>query len=68
VVRALASNRGLARQLTFYEVVTGDWRNLFKQLDEIDRVTAQDVQRVTKEYFTTKNSVVGVIETQQSDR
>ena len=68
VVRALASNRGLARQLTFYEVVTGDWRNLFKQLDEIDRVTAQDVQRVTKEYFTSKNSVVGVIETQQSDR
>ena len=68
VVRALASNRGLARQLTFYEVVTGDWRNLFKQLDEIDRVTAQDIQRVAREYFTSKNSVVGVIETRQSDR
>jgi predicted Zn-dependent peptidase len=68
VVRALASNRGLARQLTFYEVVTGDWRNLFKQLDEINQVTAQDIQRVAKEYFTSKNSVVGVIETQQSDR
>ncbi len=68
VVRALASNRGLARQLTFYEVVTGDWRNLFKQLDAIDRVTDQDIQRVAREYFTSKNSVVGVIETQQSDR
>lgn len=68
VVRALASNRGLARQLTFYEVVTGDWRNLFKQLDEMNRVTAQDIQRVGKEYFTKKNSVVGVIETQQLDR
>ena len=68
VVRALGSNRGLARQLTFYEVVTGDWRNLFKQLDAIDRVTAQDIQRVAREYFTSKNSVVGVIETQQSDR
>ena len=68
VVRALASNRGLARQLTFYEVVTGDWRNLFKQLDEIDRVTHQDIQRVAREYFTSKNSVVGVIETSQSDR
>ena len=67
VVRALASNRGLARQLTFYEVVTGDWRNLFKQLDAIDRVTAQDIQRVAREYFTSKNSVVGVIETRQSD-
>ncbi len=68
VVRALTSNRGLARQLTFYEVVTGDWRNLFKQLDEIERVTAQDIQRVTREYFTSKNSVVGVIETKQSER
>ncbi len=68
VVRALASNRGLARQLTFYEVVTGDWRNLFKQLDAIDRVTDQDIQRVAREYFTSKNSVVGVIETTQSDR
>ena len=68
VVRALASNRGLARQLTFYEVVTGDWRNLFKQLDAIDRVTDQDIQRVAREYFTSKNSVVGVIETRQSDR
>jgi len=68
VVRALASNRGLARQLTFYEVITGDWRNLFKQLDAIDRVTDQDIQRVAREYFTSKNSVVGVIETRQSDR
>lgn len=68
VVRALASNRGLARQLTFYEVVTGDWRNLFKQLEEIDRVTAQDVQRVANEYFTSRNSVVGVIETTRTDR
>ena len=68
VVRALASNRGLARQLTFYEVITGDWRNLFKQLDAIDQVTAQDIQRVAREYFTSKNSVVGVIETRQSDR
>ncbi len=68
VVRALASNRGLARQLTFYEVVTGDWRNLFQQLDAIDRVTDQDIQRVAREYFTSKNSVVGVIETRQSDR
>jgi len=49
--------------LTFYEVVTGDWRNLFKQLDQIEQVTAEDVQRVAKEYFVRKNRTVGVIET-----
>jgi predicted Zn-dependent peptidase len=63
LIRQLASNSGLAAQLTFYEVVTGDWRNLFKQLDEIEVVTAEDVQRVAKEYFTSKNRTVGVIET-----
>jgi len=26
-------------------VITGDWRNLFQQLDKIEKVTAADVQR-----------------------
>lgn len=63
LIRQLASNRGLAVQLTFYEVITGDWRNLFKQLDKIDQVTAEDIQRVAKKYFTTKNRTVGIIVT-----
>lgn len=67
LIRALASNRGLASQLTFYEVVTGDWRNLFQQLDRINKVTVEDIQRVAREYFNKKNRTVGLIETQQSD-
>ncbi len=63
LIRQLASNSGLASQLTFYEVITGDWRNLFKQLDDIDMVTAEDIQRVAKKYFTTKNQTVGIIDT-----
>ena len=63
LVRQLASNSGLAAQLTFYHVITGDWRNLFKQLDKIDEVTAEDIQRVAREYFTTKNRTVGIIKT-----
>jgi len=63
LIRQLDSNSGLAAQLTFFEVVTGDWRNLFKQLDDIDKVQAEDIQRVAKEYFTTKNKTVGIIET-----
>ena len=63
LVRQLASNSGLAAQLTFFHVVTGDWRNLFKQLDKIDKVTAEDIQRVAKEYFTTTNRTVGVTKT-----
>lgn len=63
LIRQLDSNSGLAAEITFYEVVTGDWRNLFTQLDRIERVTAEDIQRVVREYFTKKNRTVGVIET-----
>jgi len=63
LIRQLDSNSGLAALSTFYEVVTGDWRNLFKQLDKIEQVTAEDIQRVAKEHFTTKNRTVGVIVT-----
>ncbi len=63
LIRQLDSNSGLGAELTFYEVITGDWRNLFKQLDKIEKVTAEDIQRVAKEYFTSKNRTVGVIET-----
>jgi len=63
LIRELDSNSGLAAQLTFYEVVTGDWRNLFKQLDKIEKVMAEDIQRVAGEYFTAKNRSVGIIKT-----
>jgi len=66
LIRSLDSNPDLAAQLAFYEVVTGDWRDLFVQLDRIDKVTADDIQRVAKEHFTSKNRTVGAIETVSS--
>jgi predicted Zn-dependent peptidase len=68
LIRQLDSNSGLASQLTFYDVVTGDWRNLFKQLDDIDKVTAEDIQRVANQYFITKNQTVGIIDTTITDK
>ena len=62
----MASNSGLARELAFYDVITGDWRNLFEELDKIEQVTAEDIQRVSAEYFTRKNRSVGEIETAQA--
>jgi predicted Zn-dependent peptidase len=42
----------MAEQLTFYYVNYGDWRKLFTAIDDIRKVTAEDVQRVAREYFT----------------
>ena len=58
VIRQLDSNSGLANMLPLYYATYGDWRKLFTMLDEIDKVTADDVQRVAKEYFVRKTLTV----------
>jgi predicted Zn-dependent peptidase len=55
LIRQLADNAGLAQLLSSYYSNFGDWRKLFTSLDEIDHVTADDVQRVARQYFTTEN-------------
>ncbi len=52
LIRQLASNSGLAQQLAFYHVNYGDWRTLFTGIDVIDKVSADDVQRVARKYLT----------------
>jgi predicted Zn-dependent peptidase len=59
LLRTLNSNMGMAQQLLEYEVKTGSWKNLFKQLDEIIAVTPADIQRVAKATFTPENRTIG---------
>ena len=59
LLRSLDSNMGMARLLVNYQVKTGDWRDLFKQLDKIAAVTAEDIQRVAQETFTEENRTIG---------
>jgi predicted Zn-dependent peptidase len=62
LIRSLAENDGMAGQLTFYQMITGNWRNLFKQLDKINAVTAADIQRVANAVFVNSNRTIGTIE------
>lgn len=63
LIRQLRSNFGMAVQLATYEVLTGDWQNLFKELDAINMVTTDDIMRVAKDCFKKKNRTVGQIAT-----
>jgi predicted Zn-dependent peptidase len=58
LIRKLASNSGLAAELCSYFVNYGNWRKLFTDLDEYNRITADDVQRVAKMYLTPERRTV----------
>jgi predicted Zn-dependent peptidase len=51
LIQKLDSNAGLAAELCAYQAGYGDWRKLFTELDEYNRVTAEDVQRVAQKYL-----------------
>jgi len=63
LIRGLADNEGLATQLATYQTRYGDWRELFRSVDRIDKVTKADIRRVANATFVDTNRTVGVIET-----
>ena len=62
-IEGIDSNMGLAMNLAMADNIKGNWRELFKVLDQIDRVTADDIMRVAKKTFVKSNRTVGMIET-----
>ena len=63
LIRGLASNEGLAQQLAIYQTRYGDWRELFRYLDKVDKVTKADIRRVANKVFQDDNRTIGTIET-----
>lgn len=62
LLRQLDSNDGLAEQLAEYQVRFGDWRELFHEIERLDKVTAADIRRVANATFVASNRTVGMIE------
>jgi predicted Zn-dependent peptidase len=62
LLRGLADNEGLAHQLAEYQTRYGDWRQLFRELDDIDKVTKADVRRVANKIFVESNRTSARIE------
>jgi len=51
LVRMLQGNSHRARSLGYYEVVMGDYGQLFSVLDRLEKVQAEDIQRVAQKYL-----------------
>ncbi len=61
LIRSLDSNSGIAQALASTEAQQGDWRKVFTNLEDLQQVTVDDLQRVAKKYLTKDNRTTGVI-------
>lgn len=61
LIRSLDSNIGIARMLAQTEAQRGNWRKVFTDIQKLQNITVDDIQRVAKEYLTKDNLTVGSI-------
>lgn len=59
--RSLKTIAGKANLLGQFEIYHGDHRKLFTAVEELEKVTAADVQRVAAQYFGENNRTVGTL-------
>jgi predicted Zn-dependent peptidase len=64
LLRGLADNQGLANALSEYQTRYGDWRELFLQLNKVDKVTKEDIRRVANQVFIASNRTSAEIVTE----
>ena len=64
LLRGLDDNAGLADSLAAYQTRYGDWRELFLQLDKVDKVTKADIRRVANQVFVSSNRTSAEIDTE----
>jgi predicted Zn-dependent peptidase len=65
LLRQLGDNQGLAFQLGTTQSLRGDWRELFRHVDDIGKVSKADIRRVANAIFVESNRTVGMIESTQ---
>jgi predicted Zn-dependent peptidase len=64
LLRGLADNQGVANALAEYQTRYGDWRELFLDLDKVDKVSKADIRRVANQVFVASNRTTAEIDTE----
>lgn len=68
IFRYLDSDLFTAMVLTHYEDIYGDYKELFKYIEKLEKVTPEDIQRVAKKLFVKDNRSVGSIVTLKEEK
>ncbi|HMV43628.1 MAG TPA: pitrilysin family protein [Leptospiraceae bacterium] len=58
-LRDIDNNGSLADNLSYYELLTGTWEDLFLSYDKLNNITEEDIQKVVSKYFVKENLTVG---------
>ncbi len=66
-IRSLSSSSGLARTLGRAELNLG-WKSVITDLDDLKKVTNDDIKRVAAKYFVKDNSLTAIYKRQGSGR
>jgi predicted Zn-dependent peptidase len=64
LLQTFGDNDSLASELADYQTRFGDWREIFRELQQIDAVTKADIRRVAQKTFVDSNRTVSSIEFQ----
>jgi len=67
LIRSLDSNSGIAQTLASAEALRGTWKKVFSDIEKLQDVTVDDLQRVAKQYLTKDNRTVGTIVTESDE-
>jgi predicted Zn-dependent peptidase len=66
LLRSLDHNQGLAIAFASAQERYGDWREVFRNVDRIDKVTKEDIRRVANQVFLERNRTSSSIENIES--
>lgn len=59
--RYMDSNEAMADTFGYYELLTGDWKTLFRVYENMNKVSSTDLQRVAKQYLKRNRVTIGTL-------
>ena len=67
LLRQLGNNSGIATLLSTAQGMQGDWRKVFTDIQKMQDVTVEDINRVANQYMNNNQRTVGIVRNNSAD-